>query len=233
MRTVVISDIHGCYDELKELIMVLEEKGEYNKSIDRLIFLGDYIDRGKDSRLVVKFIRELQKNNDNVIALMGNHEDMLLNYYNGIDKTWTFNGYNDTINSYKGFFKEFEDDVEWMSKLPLYYEDDYFVYVHAGMEADKPLNKQDKWDLLWVREPFIFSAEQFDKTVVFGHTPSLLFNESCMPYRTWGNNVGIDTGCVFGGNLTALIIDEGEVKKFYQVASKNPINDNEGECYNE
>lgn len=233
MRTIVISDIHGCYDELRELIMALETKGEYNKNIDRLIFLGDYIDRGKDSRLVVKFIRELQKDNDNVIALMGNHEDMLLDYYNGRNKSWKFNGYNDTINSYKGFFEEFESDVEWMSKLPLYYEDDYFVYVHAGVEADKPLNQQSRWDLLWVREPFIFSSEKFNKTVIFGHTPSLSYNESVMPYRTWGNNIGIDTGCVFGGNLTALIIDENEVKKFYQVASKNPITNNEGEYDNE
>lgn len=233
MRTIVIGDIHGCYDELNELIMELETKGEYNKSVDRLIFLGDYIDRGKDSRLVVKFIRKLQKNNNNVIALMGNHEDMLLDYYNGRNKYWTFNGCNDTINSYRGFFKEFESDVEWMSKLPLYYEDDYFVYVHAGIEADKPLNEQSKQDLLWVREPFIFSLERFNKTVIFGHTPSLLYNESFMPYKTWSNNIGIDTGCVFGGKLTALIINDDEVEKFYQVSSKNSEYIIKGEYDNE
>ena len=233
MRTIAISDIHGCYDELKELIMALEEKGEYNRGVDRLIFLGDYIDRGKDSRLVIKFIKELQENNDNVIALMGNHEDMLLDYYAGMSKSWAYNGCRDTMNSYIGFEEQFENDRKWIGKLPLYYEDDYFVYVHAGIEADKPLTQQSRWDLLWTRDSFIFSLEKFNKIVIFGHTPSLSFNDSLMPYKTWGNNIGIDTGCVFGGNLTALIIDDNEVSKFYQVKGKNLKYITEGEYDNE
>ena len=101
MRTIVIGDIHGCYDELKDLMETLEEEYEYRRGIDKLVFLGDYIDRGNNSRLVIEFIRNLQENNDNVIALMGNHEDMLLNYYKGIDDSWTFNGHNETLKSYK------------------------------------------------------------------------------------------------------------------------------------
>ena len=85
MRTIVIGDVHGCYNELKELVLTLETEGEYRKGIDKLVFLGDYIDRGSDSRLVIEFIRNLQKENDNVIALMGNHEDMLLDYLDGIN----------------------------------------------------------------------------------------------------------------------------------------------------
>ena len=216
MRTIAISDIHGCYKELKELLFTLEVEGVYDKNTDKLVFLGDYIDRGENSRLVIKLIRELQENNDNVIALMGNHEDMLLNYYKGIDSSWTFNGHKETLKSYKGFKKQFEDDKIWMRSLPLYHEDEYFVYVHAGVDAYHPLENQRKETLLWVREPFIYGSKEYHKKVVFGHTPTLNMGTD-KPVYTFTNNIDIDTGCVFGGALSALIIDDDEVTGFYQV----------------
>lgn len=218
MRTIAISDIHGCYNELKELLLTLENNGEYNKDIDRLIFLGDYIDRGKDSRLVIKLIRDLQKNNKNVIALMGNHEDMLLNYYNHGDDCWIWNGSTNTMLSYKGYNKQFNSDMEWMKNLPLYYEDDYFVYVHAGVDVNKPLEEQDRNTLLWIREEFIYNPKEYHKQVVFGHTPTISFNNKThRPIYTYTSNIDIDTGCVFGGALTALIIEDDNVVGFYQV----------------
>ena len=63
MKTIVVGDIHGCYNELKELMIDLKENQEYNENTDRLIFLGDYIDRGDDSYKVVQYIKELQKEN--------------------------------------------------------------------------------------------------------------------------------------------------------------------------
>lgn len=220
MKTIVIGDTHGCYNELKELFNDLVSKGEYNKDTDRLIFLGDYIDRGKDSRLVIKFIRDLQKKNDNVIALMGNHEDMLLNYYKGIDEAWTWNGCDTTLDSYRGFNKQFKDDMLWMKNLPLYYEDEYFVYVHAGIDVNKPMKKQDRHTLLWTREEFIYNEKEYHKQVVFGHTPTLFLNELSKPVYTIAGNVDIDTGCVYGGALSALIIEDDEVKRFYQSEAK-------------
>lgn len=216
MKTIVISDIHGCYNELKELLLTLEEKDEYNKDIDRLIFLGDYIDRGEDSRKVIELIRNLQKDNDNVIALMGNHEDMLLSYYKDIDNCWLYNGSNETIKSYRLYNKQFKDDMEWMRNLPLYYEDEYFVYVHAGIDVDKPLEEQDRETLLWIREPFIYNNKGYHKRVVFGHTPTINFG-MYEPTLTFTDDIDIDTGCVFGNALTALIIEGDEVKGFYQV----------------
>ena len=70
MKTFVISDVHGCYKELKALLLALEEGGEYNKNTDKLVFLGDYIDRGEDSRKVIELVRSLQKDNKNVIAFL-------------------------------------------------------------------------------------------------------------------------------------------------------------------
>lgn len=218
MKTIVIGDIHGCYNELKELIFDLEQAGEYNKKKDKLVFLGDYIDRGKDSRLVVKFIRDLQKNNKRVIALMGNHEDMLIDYY---DKKspyiWKMNGGNETLNSYEGNMKQFADDIEWMRNLPLYYEDKHFIYVHAGIDLEKDMDEQDRNTLLWIRDPFIYNTKKYNKRVVFGHTPTDFLNGGDEPLLTYNNNIAIDTGCVYGGALSALIIEHGEANAFYRV----------------
>lgn len=218
MRTIVIGDIHGCYNELKELISTLETEGEYRKGIDKLVFLGDYIDRGSDSRLVIEFIRNLQKEYDNVVALMGNHEDMLLDYLDNDNDNWTWNGYASTMDSYRGFDKQFKKDVQWIRSLPLYHEDEYFVYVHAGIDPKKPMKKQDRFTLLWVREPFIYGMKEYHKRVIFGHTPTITLNENYKPIQTFTNNVGIDTACVYGGYLTALIIEDDEIDGFYQTA---------------
>lgn len=221
MRTIVIGDIHGCYNELKELMSTLETEEVYNKNTDKLVFLGDYIDRGSDSRLVIKFIRELQENNDNVIALMGNHEDMLLDYMKDISDNWTFNGYASTMESYKGFEKQFKKDVQWMRTLPIYHEDEHFIYVHAGIDPYKPMEEQDEFDMLWVREPFIYNAKKYHKKVIFGHTPTVFLNEDYKPVMTYAGNVDIDTGCVYGGALTALILENGEIDGFYQASKEN------------
>lgn len=221
MRTIVIGDVHGCYNELKDLISILEEEGEYKKGIDKLIFLGDYIDRGDNSRLVIEFIRNLQENNENVIALMGNHEDMLLGYLDEGDDSWLWNGYKSTMDSYKNFDKQFDDDVRWIRNLPLYHEDKHFVYVHAGIDPYKPMKKQSRNTLLWVREPFIYSMKEYRKKVIFGHTPTISLTEEYKPIYTFTKNIGIDTACVFGGALTALIIDDDEVNGFYQSRKNN------------
>jgi serine/threonine protein phosphatase 1 len=159
-----MGDIHGAYDFIQDI-----EPGD-NRI---LVFHGDYIDRGKDSRLVVKRIRELQENNDNVIALMGNHEDMLIDYWRGLDSHWTFNGGYATMDSYEGYYSQLKSDVEWMRTLPVYYEDEHFVYVHGGLNVDKSLDEQDRYTMLWIRDPFIWNVQPYHKKVVFGHTPTI------------------------------------------------------------
>jgi serine/threonine protein phosphatase 1 len=156
-----------------------------------------------------------------VIALMGNHEDMLLDYFSGMDNSWTLNGHTKTIASYKGYYEEFDNDMEWMKNLPLYHEDEYFIYVHAGIDVNKPMNKQDKNTLLWVRNPFIYNKKAYHKRVIFGHTPTLNMSDDNYPICTYTNNIDIDTGCVYGGALTALIIDDDEINGFYQIEKLN------------
>ena len=213
MRTIAIGDIHGCFDELEELMNHLRSNNIYDPKNDKLVFLGDYIDRGDKSREVIKYIRNLQKENPNVIALMGNHEDMAIDYFNGNKLScWIYNGYNHTLKSYEGHMDELNDDIKWMKKLPLYHEDDDFIYVHAGINLYKSMKNQSRNTLLWTREMFIYSVKEYNKRIIFGHTP-----EIGKPYYTPTKNICIDSGCCFGGALTALVVEDGIEKSFYQV----------------
>ena len=150
---------------------------------------------------------------------MGNHEDMLIDYLSDRNSSWLFNGCNDTVESYKGFMEQFYDDIEWMKGLPLYHEDEHFVYVHAGIDMGKPMEEQDKHTMLWVREDFIYDFREYHKRVIFGHTPTISLNQKHKPVYTSSENVAIDTGCVYGGALSALIINDNKVSGFYQVLS--------------
>ena len=219
MRTIVIGDIHGCHNELMELISMLTEEKKYTPEKDRLIFIGDYIDRGDNPRMVVKYVMGLHdRYGENVIALMGNHEDMLLNYVTIADQNWLYNGYEATLLSYEGYKDDFMKDIRWMAGLPHYYEDEYFVYVHAGIDKDLPMDRQNYETLLWARQEFYFDSRTYDKKVIFGHTPTMFMGEDNTPqWLNDGNDIAIDTGCVYDGRLTALIIENDRIMEYCQI----------------
>lgn len=100
MKKIIFGDLHGCLTELEKMMSYFTDQKIYDAEKDMLVFLGDYIDRGENPYGVIKKVRELQAENKNVIALKGNHEDMALNYINKMERTWLFNGYDTTINSY-------------------------------------------------------------------------------------------------------------------------------------
>ena len=225
-RTIVIGDIHGCYNEFVDLL----KEVEYNSTEDKLILLGDYIDRGKDSYKVIKKIQELQKENNNVIALRGNHEQMLIESFMeqrnfdgarddliGSTKLWYSNGGMETEKSFEREGSNIASEIKWFINLPYYYEDSNRIYVHAGIDLNKPITEQSRQQMLWVRESFIYNTKKYNKQIIFGHTPSILVIEDYVPYKTLGNNICIDTGCVFGGRLTALIIKDNKLDGFVQV----------------
>lgn len=149
---------------------------------------------------------------------MGNHEDMLIDYIEHGRETWFLNGNSPTISSYNGDKDALWNDYKWMKTLPLYYEDNNYIYVHAGINVNLPMEKQNRDTMLWVRDEFIFNTKKYYKRVVFGHTPTIMLNGGYMPIYTETGNICIDTACVFDGKLTALIIENGKINEFYQVS---------------
>jgi serine/threonine protein phosphatase 1 len=203
-----IGDIHGCNSKLDTLM----EKLHINAKEDTLVFVGDYVDRGPDSKGVVDSILEIRKTADNVICLKGNHELMFLNYYceRRDEELFMHNGGLRTLISY-GFMREGraenlnvpESHMQFFSTLQLYYETDHYIFVHAGLRPGIPLEQQTMDDLFWIRYDFINSPYDFGKTVIFGHTPI-----SYTAPHIEKNKIGIDTGAVFGGKLTCLELPE-------------------------
>jgi len=205
-RIFVIGDIHGCYEKLKTLLEKIHVKNN-----DMLVFLGDYIDRGADSKKVVDEVINL-KSRHHTVTLLGNHEKMLLDVLQkGLPiEMWLFNGGEATLLSYgiRGHDISFHlfppEHMEFFRSLLPYYETDNYIFVHAGLRPNIPLRKQSVDDLVWIRDEFIYSDCNFGKVVVFGHTP--LAEPVFMR-----NKIGIDTGAVYGGKLTCLILPERQV----------------------
>jgi len=200
----VIGDIHGCLDMLKRLI----DKIQWDPSKDELIFVGDYIDRGPDPKGVVDYIVSLMAESSKIQCLIGNHEVIFLDYIKGKDRRlFLMNGGMNTLESYAFHLVDTENDLlppshkEFFASLKYTIElDDYYV-VHAGFRPEVPLDEQDPDDLVWIRDPFIYSTYDFGKKVIFGHTP---FYEPLV----MDNKVGLDTGAVYGNRLTCLELPE-------------------------
>ena len=173
-RTLVISDIHGEYERLMSVL----NKADYKPNKDKIVFLGDYIDRGPDSYNVVRYIRQLKgKYKDNVVLLKGNHEDLALKFLNKeIDKMlFHYNGGNKTTKSYYKYGNgqsDFRMDIAWLNKLPCYYQTDKYLFVHAGVREGMSIENQSEEDLLWIRDDFLFKGWQdYPKIIIHGHTP--------------------------------------------------------------
>jgi serine/threonine protein phosphatase 1 len=199
-KTFIVGDVHGCLDMLKRLMGSIG----WSPEADRLIFLGDFIDRGSQSRGVVEYVMEIAKLSERVECLMGNHEQILLDFMDGKDtNTFFLNGGVATLNSYRseqqkyGGFLIPDEHLAFFRSLKLLIElEDYYV-VHAGLRPGVAIESQSTEDLLWIRDSFIFSNHAFGKRVIFGHTP---FAQPLV----MENKIGLDTGAVYGNRLTCL-----------------------------
>jgi serine/threonine protein phosphatase 1 len=175
------------------LVALLNEV-RYEPSEDELICLGDYIDRGPDSRKVVEFFMELKKHHGSrVTLLMGNHEDMCLQAHKDgmLDERnmlWRFNGCEATLASWGG--KVPPEALTFMGSMLFYHENDDMIFVHGGVVPELPLKDTDPYDLLWSRN----SAPHFSgKIVVVGHT----IRSEGVTFDANSNTLSIDTGAFF------------------------------------
>lgn len=221
----VFSDVHGCLVEMDELLT------HWDKERETLIFLGDMIDRGKDSFGVVKRLMELkQKYPNKVIVLKGNHDDQFMQWLHLSQEERQRYYYHDLHDTLKSFYSEdpkrfgkdtrqqravyvkrkYPEMIQFMRNLPLYHETDTCIFVHAGLDLNNPNWRTDKDNLLWIRKEFYFNKEKSNKRIFFGHTPTQLIYET-KRNDIWmskhGDKIGIDGACVFGGQLNGIKID--------------------------
>jgi len=205
-RTYIIGDIHGCSDLLSKLLAKINPLSK----ADTLIFIGDYIDRGPDSKGVIDIVLQLRKKYNRVITLMGNHEFMLLGALKGYGQkeflnmggAATLKSYNippEAINDLAAMLPR--DHLAFLQDLLPYWEDEDYIYVHAGLQPGVHLTQQSPDWLFWSRGEFIGSNYDFGKKVIYGHTP---YDKP----RIDNNKIGIDTGAVYGNTLTCLILPE-------------------------
>lgn len=197
-RLLAVGDIHGCLKELRQLmVQVAPTEG------DRVVFLGDYIDRGPDSRGVIEYLLDFRRHFPRTIFLRGNHEAMFLDFLAERDQlSFLLNGGQSTLLSYQDAagIRIPREHLEFIEGLSLYYEEGQFIFVHAGLRPGLPPAAQVEQDLLWIRREFLDSNYDWGKTVVFGHTPQL------RPLLAPGR-IGLDTGAVFGRMLSCCDVE--------------------------
>lgn len=218
-RTIVITDIHGCARTFNRLLEILEVRQD-----DTVYLLGDYIDRGPDSKGVIDTIRARQSAGFDFLPLLGNHEDLLLQahrsgvYDDYVD--WLDNGGNATL---KSFGVEHLQDlpetlISFLTRLPLYRMTETHLFVHAGLNSflADPLSREGREAMLWQRSAVVNQDRICGRVLISGHTTKSLaeIRESLA-----SEHIQLDNGCVYArettpatrGNLVALILETGKL----------------------
>ncbi len=225
-----VGDIHGQRDMLAELLASMTSQPLCNG--DSVVFLGDYIDRGPQSKDVIEILLEFQGQQGNCIFLRGNHEQMMLDSRDGpppiaagkpdrfafseVMAGWFENGGLDTLRSYPvkdvELWWESIPDAHWkfIEATEMEYVTDRYHFVHAGLLSPGEAWEGELWGLdprLWIREQFLESNVDFEgRIVVFGHTPQRTGQPLILP-----NKIGLDTAAAYGGPLTAAALDPDNV----------------------
>ena len=215
---VAVGDVHGRLDLLERLWPKIEAAARVSASRDRiLIFLGDYVDRGLQSRQVVDRLLAGFPGFETVF-LKGNHDQTLLQFLDDprLGEVWRNFGGLETLRSYGVQHQpggdwaqtraEFaarisQPHLVFFESLVLYHMIGDYLFVHAGVKPGLALEHQNERDLLWIREEFLNSAMSFGRIVVHGHTP-------VRQPVVRANRIGIDTGAYMTGVLTALVLEE-------------------------
>ena len=197
-RTIAIGDIHGHREALQAIIEVIDMRPD-----DTLVFLGDYVDHGPDSRGVLEKVIELH-DRANVVALLGNHETMMLAGRDDLG-FWKRCGGDTTIRSYGGDVGGIPSGhIAFLESLPMYHETGTHLFTHANYAPNKPLDQTDSQTALWLPLTDLPGPHYSGKIAIVGHTP-----QSDGAILDHGHVKCIDTGCGYGGVLTALDVGTG------------------------
>jgi serine/threonine protein phosphatase 1 len=222
LRIYAIGDVHGCNDRLGALHAQIAADARAHPAEEVvLVHLGDYVDRGEDSAGVLeRLLGPPPIPGAEVVNLLGNHEVMMLDACDprsppGAMPFWLENGGAETLASYR---TGPEDPAPWeaiprehlelLRGCALRWAAGDYMFVHAGVRPGVSLDRQDPFDLLWIREPFLSFEGDLPRIIVHGHTPVAM--PAVRPHR-----IGIDTGACFGGVLTCLVL-EGQRLRFLE-----------------
>jgi serine/threonine protein phosphatase 1 len=222
VRLYAIGDVHGCLEALVRVHRAIGDDLAARPAGDwRIIHLGDYVDRGADSRGVVEFMRARVAGDRRVLCLRGNHDEMFaaaLGGERGAVELWLMNGGAETLESYGVPLTRFLDELRsgraggdavpqahraFLDGLAVSARFGDYYFVHAGIDPERSLEAQEPDVQIWIREPFLSSGKEFEAVVVHGHTP--VRRVAVRP-----NRIGIDTGAVFGGPLSCLVLEGPE-----------------------
>jgi len=214
-RTYAVGDLHGRLDLLRLAVAAIAD--HVRGGPFRVVFLGDYVDRGPESRGVIEFLIDLQKRWP-ATCLKGNHEDLMVQAVTqaggGRLEHWLDNGGDETLRSYglrpdsdlgEGVPRE---HIRWMAGLPSTTGDGHRIYVHAGVAPGVPIERQKPETFLWIRERFLQARPSgFDAHIVHGHTP--VWEGKSEPARPelLGHRTNLDTGAFATGVLAIGVFD--------------------------
>ncbi|WP_293884088.1 metallophosphoesterase family protein [Sphingomonas sp.] len=237
-RIYAIGDVHGRLDLLKLLLARLELHSETlpdNQNM-HLILLGDLVDRGPDSAETLRYVRNLSKQSDQLVTLLGNHEELMLRALSeepGMLRAWSRSGGAETLRSF-GFAPPErgcdegryiaqvkaaipQDWLTWLASLPLSASSGDYFFCHAGIRPGTTLKRQARTDLLWIRDDFLDDNSDHGAVIVHGHSIS-------REVEVRQNRIGIDTGAYQSDVLTALYL-EGSVRKIISSDASQAIAD--------
>jgi serine/threonine protein phosphatase 1 len=219
-RIYAIGDIHGCDVQLGNLHEIIaEDLAQRAVEEPLLLHIGDYVDRGADTAGVLqRLLTETPIPGLAVVNLVGNHDETMLHALSG-DRAaatdWLFAGGAPALQSYgidpdsprESWPEQVPPEhLDFLRGLTLTHRDGGYFFVHGGVRPGVPLEQQAREDLLRMRQPFLYSEMSFGAVVVHGHTP---VRDPVVRH----NRIAIDTGAVFGGKMTCLVL-EGETLGF-------------------
>lgn len=216
-----IGDVHGRRDLLERLLLAIDDDAARHGSQWRIVFLGDIIDRGPESRQAIDLVIRSLHGVPGSQLILGNHEEFLLRFLDQrqerrqIGELWLRNGGAETLASYgidlrssldevaTRIAEEFPAHVETLRSAQWRVETGRYYLVHGGIDPQLGLDWQDPERTRWIRHEFLDFTGPLPKVVVHGHTPT----ESFMP-EVHANRIALDTGAVFSGHLTCAVLDE-------------------------
>jgi serine/threonine protein phosphatase 1 len=213
-RVYAIGDIHGCADQLAALhAQIAQDLDRRPIAAPLLLHIGDYVDRGPDtSGVIERLCAGSPIDGVPTVNLLGNHENTMMEALAGeraAATDWLFAGGRPTLESYgvdpgsprEGWRAALpESHLRFLQGLALMHREGGYAFVHAGVRPGVPLDAQARDDMLRMRQPFLYSEADFGAVVVHGHTP---VKHPVIRH----NRIAIDTGAVFGGKLTCLVLE--------------------------